>query len=155
MQSRCLPFLSQGHLLRLWPARRSGAGQRARRPALHVPLMGLLGLFTKIPSVDAASARDLIRDGAVLLDVRESGEWNAGHAPQAAHLPLSRIADAPKKVRDGKKVVVVCRSGNRSRQATKALNSMGYDAINLSGGMHAWAAAGGQVVDRSGRVGTV
>ena len=89
--------------------------------------MGLMDLFTKVPSVDAASARDLVRDGAVLLDVRESSEWNAGHAPQAAHLPLGRIADASKKVRDGKQVVVVCRSGNRSRQATKALISMGYD----------------------------
>jgi rhodanese-related sulfurtransferase len=117
--------------------------------------MGLMDMFAKVPSVDGATARDLVREGAVLLDVRESGEWNAGHAPQAAHLPLGRIAEAPKKVRDGKQVVVVCRSGNRSRSATKALISMGYDAINLSGGMRAWASAGGQVVDRSGRVGSI
>jgi hydroxyacylglutathione hydrolase len=45
----------------------------------------------------------------------------------------------------------MCRSGNRSRSATKSLIAMGYDAVNLSGGMGAWAAAGGQVVDRSGR----
>ena len=117
--------------------------------------MGFMDMFAKVPSVDGATARDLVREGAVLLDVRESGEWNAGHAPQAAHLPLGRIAEASKKVRDGKQVVVVCRSGNRSRSATKALISMGYDAINLSGGMHAWASAGGQVVDRSGRVGSI
>lgn len=117
--------------------------------------MGFMDMFAKVPSVDGATARDLVREGAVLLDVRESGEWNAGHAPQAAHLPLGRIAEASKKVRDGKQVVVVCRSGNRSRSATKALISMGYDAINLSGGMHAWASAGGQVVDRSGRAGSI
>ena len=117
--------------------------------------MGLMDMFAKVPSVDAADARELVRQGAVLLDVRESVEWNAGHAPQAAHLPLGRISEAPKKVRGGQRVVVVCRSGNRSRSATKALISMGYDAINLSGGMSAWAAAGGQVVDRSGRVGSI
>ena len=117
--------------------------------------MGLMDLFAKVPAVDGATARSLVDEGAVLLDVRENSEWNAGHAPQAAHLPLGRIAEASKKVRAGKRVVVVCRSGNRSRSATKALLSMGYDAVNLSGGMHAWASAGGQVVDRSGRVGSL
>ena len=53
--------------------------------------MGFLDMFAKVPSVDAATARDLVRGGAVLLDVRESSEWNAGHAPQAAR--LSRRAD--------------------------------------------------------------
>jgi rhodanese-related sulfurtransferase len=113
--------------------------------------MGLLNLFSRVPSVDGTAARELVRDGAVLLDVRENAEWNAGHAPQAAHLPLGRIDDAAKKVRGGKQVVVVCRSGNRSRSGAKALIAMGYDAVSLSGGMGAWASAGGQVVDRSGR----
>ncbi len=108
-------------------------------------------MFARVPSVDAATARELVREGAVLLDVRENTEWNAAHAPQAAHLPLGRIAEAAKKVRPGKRVVVVCRSGNRSRSATKSLLAMGYDAVNLSGGLPAWARAGGQVVDRSGR----
>jgi len=117
--------------------------------------MGFMNMFARVPSVNGLAARDLVRDGAVLLDVRENSEWNTGHAPQAAHLPLARIAEASKKVRNGKQVVVVCRSGNRSRSATKALISMGYDAVNLSGGMHSWASAGGQVVDRSGRVGSI
>ena len=117
--------------------------------------MGLMDMFATVPFVDAVTALELVRGGAVLLDVRESSEWNAGHAPQAAHLPLDRINEASKKVVDGKQVVVVCRSGNRSHAATKALISMGYDAINLSGGMNAWASAGGQVVDRSGRVGSI
>jgi len=117
--------------------------------------MGLMDLFAKVPSVDGATARSLVDEGAALLDVRENIEWNAGHAPQAAHLPLGRIAEASRKVRAGTRVVVVCRSGNRSRSATKALLSMGYDAVNLSGGMHAWASAGGRIVDRSGRVGSL
>lgn len=117
--------------------------------------MGFMDMFAQVPSVDAGTARELVREGAVLLDVRESSEWNAGHAPQAAHLPLGRINEASKKVKQDKRVVVVCRSGNRSRSATKALISMGYDALNLTGGMNAWASSGGQVVNRSGRVGSI
>ncbi len=113
--------------------------------------MGLLDLFSRAPSVDATTARELVRAGAVLLDVRENAEWNAGHAPQAAHLPLGRISEAAKKVRGGKRVVVLCRSGNRSRSGARTLIAMGYDAVSLSGGMSAWASVGGQVVDRSGR----
>lgn len=113
--------------------------------------MGILSVFAKVPTIKGAAARELVSNGAVLLDVRENTEWNAGHAPEAAHLPLGRITEASKKVRNGKQVVVVCRSGNRSRSGAKTLISMGYDAVSLSGGMRAWAAAGGKVVDRSGR----
>ncbi len=116
---------------------------------------GLGGLFARVPSVHGDGARVLVRDGAALLDVRESAEWNAGHAPQATHLPLSRIAEAGRKLNQGRRVVVVCRSGNRSRSATKRLRAMGYDAVNLSGGMRAWAGSGGQVVDRKGRPGAL
>ena len=113
-----------------------------------------MGWFST-PSVDAAQARDLVAAGAVLLDVREAAEWNAGHAPAAVHVPLGRLAEAGPHVADAKKVVVVCRSGNRSAQATKALRSAGVDAVNLIGGMGAWAAMGGSVLTDSGRPGTV
>ena len=53
--------------------------------------MGFMNMFARVPSVNGLAARDLVRDGAVLLDVRENSEWNTGHAPQAAHLPLARI----------------------------------------------------------------
>ena len=97
----------------------------------------------------------MIDDGAVLLDVREKQEWNAGHAPTAKHLPLGRIAEAQRRLPAKATVVVVCRSGNRSRQATSALREQGFNAVNLSGGMHSWAKAGGAIVDRSNRPGRV
>jgi rhodanese-related sulfurtransferase len=119
------------------------------------PLMHQTDGVQGLPEVDAATARQLVGAGAVLLDVREAGEWALGHAPEAAHLPLGRIREAPMTVRPGSRVVVVCRSGNRSRSATTALIAMGYDATNLVGGMTAWVAAGGLVVDPSGRAGSV
>ncbi|MEV7381313.1 rhodanese-like domain-containing protein [Streptomyces lydicus] len=85
------------------------------------------------------------RDGqAVLLDVRETPEWQAGHAPGALHLPLSRLragAALPEAVQ-GRPVVTICRSGNRSRTATGILAARGVEAGDVVGGMTAWARAG-------------
>jgi rhodanese-related sulfurtransferase len=114
-----------------------------------------MGLFSRTPAVDASRARDLIDDGAMLLDVRERGEWDAGHAPMARHVPLGRLAAEIPRLPTGRTVVVVCRSGNRSGHATKALLGAGLDAVNLSGGMNAWQRAGGAVVGRGGRPGIV
>lgn len=113
--------------------------------------MGLFSLFSSVPKVDADTAREMVADGAVLLDVREKSEWNAGHAPQATHVPLSRVTDSTSRLKAGKPIIVMCASGNRSRIATKSLLDQGFDAVNLAGGMHAWRRAGGQVVGRSGR----
>jgi rhodanese-related sulfurtransferase len=112
--------------------------------------------FHRTPAVDGRQARDLVREGAPLVDVREDSEWEAGHAPEALHVPLGRFAeDAPSALPAAGPVVVVCRSGNRSRAATDHLRELGYEAVNLSGGMHAWVEAGGDIVDRAGARGVV
>lgn len=98
------------------------------------------------PTVDATTAVQLVRDGATLLDVRERDEWRAGHAPQAVHVPLADVPSAaPRRLKDGATVVVVCASGMRSRTAARQLRSLGYAATSLSGGLGAWQAAGGAV----------
>jgi rhodanese-related sulfurtransferase len=97
------------------------------------------------PSVDAARALVLVKDGATLLDVRESAEWKSGHAPGAIHIPLGQIDQAPRRLHQGRPVVVVCASGMRSRTAAKHLRGLGFDATSVSGGMAAWQRAGGAV----------
>ena len=98
-------------------------------------------------------AVEAVRGGAVLLDVREDGEWTAGHAPEAVSVPMSRLTldDVP----DDVPVVCVCHVGGRSAAVTDALVRAGRDAVNLLGGMEAWAAAGLPVVDDAGRPGVV
>ncbi|WP_210637924.1 rhodanese-like domain-containing protein [Streptomyces sp. GESEQ-13] len=94
---------------------------------------------------------------AVLLDVRELHEWQAGHAPRAVHLPLSALAAGaplPDAAR-GTPLIVICRSGNRSRQAVALLAERGADAVDVTGGMRDWADAGLPVVDAHGRDGSV
>ncbi|MEZ5186556.1 MAG: rhodanese-like domain-containing protein [Candidatus Nanopelagicales bacterium] len=116
--------------------------------------MGLFDRF-KVPSVSASDAREWVRSGAQLVDVRETGEWNAGHAPQAVHIPTSQVSQRINRLKKDKDIVVVCRSGNRSRSVTSMLRKQGYEAFNLSGGMRAWESAGGQVADRRGRPGRI
>ena len=77
--------------------------------------------------VKAARALDLVRDGATLLDVREKSEWKSGHAPGAIHVALGNIEQAPRRLQQGRPVVVMCASGMRSRTAAKHLRGLGYD----------------------------
>ncbi|CAL9340519.1 rhodanese-like domain-containing protein [Streptomyces sp. enrichment culture] len=104
-----------------------------------------------------ARARAGADGGAVLLDVREDHEWRAGHAPGAVHVPLSALlADArvPEAVR-GREAVVFCRSGQRSQKAARVLAERGAPAVDVEGGMHAWARAGYPVVDEHGNSGSI
>jgi rhodanese-related sulfurtransferase len=116
--------------------------------------MGLFDRF-KTPGLSGSQARDAVRDGAQLIDVRESSEWNAGHAPQAVHIPAGQVMGRLNRLNKNKDVVVVCRSGNRSRGVTKQLRAQGYEAFTLQGGMRAWQAAEGPVLDRKGRPGRI
>lgn len=92
-------------------------------------------------------------DSALLLDVREDVEWQAGHARTAVHMPMSRF-DVSAVPRD-RPVIAVCRSGNRSGTAATVLARAGIDVVNMAGGMVAWAAVGLPVVDVDGRPGAI
>ncbi|MEP7036183.1 MAG: rhodanese-like domain-containing protein [Actinomycetota bacterium] len=95
--------------------------------------------------IKAERALEVVRGGATLLDVRENSEWKSGHAPGAVHVTLGNIDQAPRRLRQGRPVVVMCASGMRSRTAAKHLRGLGWDAASLSGGISAWQRAGGSV----------
>ncbi|WP_405677221.1 rhodanese-like domain-containing protein [Streptomyces sp. NBC_00868] len=116
-------------------------------------------LFRRGPArVTPADAHRRTRDeGAVLLDVRESAEWTAGHAPGAVHAPLSALlagAGLPPAA-EGRPLMVICRSGHRSQRAARLLTGRGAAAVDIQGGMNAWAAAGLPVVDDRGNSGSI
>jgi rhodanese-related sulfurtransferase len=87
---------------------------------------------------------------APLLDVRETDEWAAGHAPTARHLPMSELVARMGELPDDDPLYVVCRSGNRSARVVAYLAAQGYPAVNVDGGMQAWATQGRAVVADSG-----
>ena len=105
--------------------------------------------------ISATDGAELVREGAVLLDVREDHEWVAGHAPQAIHIAMSTINQHVADIPTGKTIVCICHVGGRSARVAWALNQGGWEAMNLSGGMQAWAEAGLPVVDEQGAPGFV
>jgi len=98
---------------------------------------------------------ELVKSGALLLDVREDHEWMAGHAPEAVHLPMSRFAEGAGTLPTDRRIVCVCHLGGRSAMVAGALSGAGFRTVNVTGGMEAWQAAGLPVVTDDGRPGTI
>jgi rhodanese-related sulfurtransferase len=99
------------------------------------------------PAVSAAQATQLInREDALVVDVRDPGEFGTGHILGAKNVPLSRIDAVGSEIaakRKEKPVIVYCDDGARSTKAAGALRSQGFSrVVSLSGGLGAWRQAG-------------
>lgn len=93
------------------------------------------------PQLTPAQAGAALAEGAVAIDVREPREWEAGHVDGSLWIPLGELQARAGELPRDRPLVIVCRSGARSGYAADALVAAGYDASNLAGGLHAWAAA--------------
>lgn len=98
-------------------------------------MMNLLKqIFGLGPKVDYA---ELIKNGAVIVDVRTKGEYASGHIKGSINIPLDSISNITSKVKDKKKVVITCcASGMRSASAKSSLQSMGYETVYNGGGWY-------------------
>ena len=92
---------------------------------------------------------------AVLLDVREDDEWQRGHAEGALHIPMGDVPARIAEIDTDAALFVVCHAGGRSQRVAQYLARNGYEPMNVSGGMLAWAEAGRPVVTDDGAAGTV
>jgi rhodanese-related sulfurtransferase len=93
--------------------------------------------------VDVAGAHALQQQGAQLIDVREPHEFAVGHAHGARNIPLGSLSDRMREVATDRTVLLICRSGNRSRAAQNLLRRRDLaDTRNVRGGMLAWERAG-------------
>jgi rhodanese-related sulfurtransferase len=80
---------------------------------------------------------------AVLIDVRETWEWDEQHIPGAALIPLGELPERLSEIPDDRDVYVHCRLGARSRNAVDFLHEHGRPrAINVVGGIEGWEQAG-------------
>ena len=109
--------------------------------ALIKALMGFSG-----EQIGPLEAVQRMNAGAVLVDVRERGEFVAGHAVNALHLPIRHarmghrmLFDMLKLPPETREVLLICQSGMRSRVAQAALSADSTCRyVNISGGMNAW-----------------
>lgn len=95
-----------------------------------------------VPSVDIAEFAAARRRGdGVTLDVRDPDELGEARLPGVVHIALGEIPARWSEVPDGT-VYVLCAAGARSARAVEYLRARGVDAVNVDGGIRAWAAAG-------------
>jgi rhodanese-related sulfurtransferase len=96
-------------------------------------------------SVVQASARR--EAGAFFLDVREPNEWNQAHIAGSTLIPLGDLEKRVNEVPRDKEIVVVCRSGSRSKAGRDILRNAGLTEVTcMTGGLTAWQAAGYPIV---------
>jgi sulfur-carrier protein adenylyltransferase/sulfurtransferase len=79
------------------------------------------------------------QDDFELIDVREPYEWQIGRIPGARLIPLGRLAGEMSSLDSTRDIVVYCRSGVRSADATRQLQAAGFRAANLAGGILRWS----------------
>ncbi len=92
--------------------------------------------------IGPAEASEKIAADAVLIDVRQDYEWEAGRIADAEHIPLERLPAASEEIDRDRPIVFVCRTGSRSALATQVFRASGYEAYNLAGGLEAWIEEG-------------
>ncbi len=97
-------------------------------------LTALFVLWKRAGRIPLADAREHLKNGALLIDVRTAGEFVSGHLPRAINLPVNEIdAVLPERVRDKSQVLLVhCHTGLRSAIAKRRMKALGYvNVFNL------------------------
>jgi molybdopterin/thiamine biosynthesis adenylyltransferase/rhodanese-related sulfurtransferase len=99
----------------------------------------------RIEMIDLERARREIEAGTKLIDVREQHEWDESHIPAALHVPQGELVERLDEVAPdaSERMLLQCRTDNRSARMADVLQSLGYDNVAvLEGGIVAWEQAG-------------
>jgi rhodanese-related sulfurtransferase len=101
--------------------------------------------FTRI---SAEEAKDMLENGAVIIDVRERHEYDSGHVPGAPLIPVNTVYARREELPKDKDVIFICAVGQRSALAAEMAAAAGLTRLfNVEGGTEAWIKAG-QPVER-------
>ncbi|MEI6745524.1 MAG: rhodanese-like domain-containing protein [Methylococcaceae bacterium] len=112
---------------------------------LLASLFGISSVLADVPAVSPQQAAQMQSEqNAVIIDVRENDEWNAGHIDNAIHIPLNDIQNRLRELAkyQNQPVITQCRSGARSAKAADILAKSGFTNVhNMDGGLNAWQKA--------------
>ena len=92
--------------------------------------------------IDIQQFAHVLADGGNVIDVREPGEYVAGHVPGARLVPMGQLPSRLGELDRSRPLYVVCASGNRSGAMASLLHQNGFDAVNVAGGTNAWVRSG-------------
>ena len=95
--------------------------------------------YRQVSTADAIAIMES-EEGYLILDVRTPEEFAAGHIPGAVNIPNESIGtdEIPQLPVKDQLILVYCRSGNRSKQASSKLVKLGYTNIVEFGGINSW-----------------
>jgi rhodanese-related sulfurtransferase len=93
----------------------------------------MLSFFKKILGIESVDLAQLIKSGAVIVDVRSKGEFASGHVKGSVNIPLEQITNNVSNLKKHDHVIVCCRSGNRSGMAKRMLQSKGLNNVTNGG----------------------
>ena len=92
-------------------------------------IMSLLGMGAQ------TSFLELLKNGAVIIDVRSKGEFDGGHIDGAINIPVDQLSNNLNKLKDKDKTIITCcASGMRSAAAKSMLKANGYTNVYNGGG---------------------
>jgi len=131
-----------------------------RRPSTQIAILAIVGLVIYLllqagnsnsnnaansspNEIDVSETFSKYQNGALLLDVRTLDEWNQFHVPNSILVPLEQLAARVNELPTDKDVVVICNSGDCSRQGSEILFNAGFTHVaSMSGGLEEWRASG-------------
>ncbi len=120
-----------------------GSSNAGESPTSSAP-QGIADQKDTMPSsISVAEAVKKREQGAFVLDVRQTSEWEEYHVPGSTLIPLNELAGRQNEVPKDREVVVVCRSGQRSAKGREILMEAGLKKVtNMQGGLLQWRADG-------------
>jgi rhodanese-related sulfurtransferase len=136
---------------------RSRLSAYLRKPAVQLGMVVLVVLVVYLIAASAGKGtggglpREISVDeafqmyqqsGVFVVDVRTQEEWNEYHVPNTTLIPLDQLPNRLNEIPKDRKIVVVCRSGNRSQQGRDILLAAGYNVTSMTGGLKEWYAKG-------------
>ena len=113
----------------------------AFKVALLLVVAAVIGgwFWLRAGTTPGADARALVKDGALLVDVRTPEEYSAGHIDGALNIPVGELGARLSELGDQKGAIVLyCRSGARSAKAKTLLESKGFTSVVNLGAMSSW-----------------
>jgi phage shock protein E len=97
----------------------------------------MFNIIKNIFGIEKTDYAQLVADGAIILDVRSSGEFNTGHIKGSINIPVDKLAANLHKLKaKNKPIITCCASGARSASAKGILKSKGYENVHNGGSWH-------------------